>query len=208
MTRTTLGDLIQQLRGMTNAGVNLWTNGTATYFDDNELTIILDQNRRDFKDVLLQPHPDPSAGGSLVWYDYYLRHQYLEQTSGGTALFVVYDAVGSTVAGTAYTVDYTRGVVSFLTNTSGSAYRTSGRTYDVNGAAADVLERWAAHEALAFDFSADGQSFSRSQKRAALTAMAVDYRGKAWPVEITTVRSDLAPQEEPEHYRHGWRRGE
>lgn len=191
--RATQAQLIQELRDITNASGTLWTNGTATYWDDAHLGQVLDMYRVDFERVLMQPNPSPAAGGSLSWFNYYLPHKMLESASG-TTIFTVFDATGSAIAGTAFTVDYRRGQVAFTTNTGGSTYFASGRSYDVYGAAGEVLERWAAHEMLSFDFSADGQSFRRSQKIENLKAMAVDCRGKAWPQKISTVRSDLVGQ--------------
>lgn len=199
MARPTMEDLLLEIRGVTNASESVWSNGTANYWDDQQLQNVLDQHRRDFENVPLTPIPSPAAGGSLSWFNYDLPYRYLEQASG-TTIFTVFNAVGSAMGTAAFTVDYTRGVVTFTADTQGSAYYASGRTYDLYGAAAEVLERWAAHEALSFDFSADGQSFRRSQKVDMLTKMAVDCRGKAWPVDVTTARCDLNPSPRRPHH--------
>lgn len=63
-------------------------------------------------------------------------------------------------------------------------------TYDLYAAAADLLEAWAAREKLNFDFDTDGQSFKRSQKAAALLALAREYRRQQRPASVAMVRTD------------------
>lgn len=63
--------------------------------------------------------------------------------------------------------------------------------YDVYGAAAELLEAWSAREKLAFDFSADGASYYRSQKSKALLEQAKAYRAKARPLAALLVRGDV-----------------
>jgi len=65
-----------------------------------------------------------------------------------------------------------------------------GKYYDVYGAAADLLEAWAAMEKLSFDFNSDGQSFQRSQKVQMLLGMAREYRRQQRPVSVRMVRTD------------------
>ncbi len=62
--------------------------------------------------------------------------------------------------------------------------------YDVYGAAADLLEMWAAKEKLSFDFEADGQTFRRSQKSQSLLELAREYRRQQRPQQVGMVRSD------------------
>ena len=52
----------------------------------------------------------------------------------------------------------------------------TGKVYDVYAAAVDLLEAWQAKVALEYNFSAEGQSFQRSQKLAQLAALAETYR--------------------------------
>lgn len=54
--------------------------------------------------------------------------------------------------------------------------RITGRSYDRYAAAVSLIETWAAKVALDFDFTAGGQSFSRSEKQAQLLEMAQRYR--------------------------------
>ena len=58
-------------------------------------------------------------------------------------------------------------------------------TYDLNAAAADIWEEKAAGIADRYDFSADGQSYSRSQAVDHAQRMARYYRAKRAPRTIT-----------------------
>ena len=74
---------------------------------------------------------------------------------------------------------------------SQAAVYITGWFYDLFGAAADLLEAWAAKTASDFDFTADGASFHRSQKGAALRVMAEEYRKKQRVHVIQQERGDL-----------------
>jgi hypothetical protein len=58
-------------------------------------------------------------------------------------------------------------------------------TYDLNAAAADIWEEKAATIAGFYDFSADGQSFSRSQAVTQAMQQAARYRSRRSPKTIT-----------------------
>jgi hypothetical protein len=64
-------------------------------------------------------------------------------------------------------------------NTQNSTIQVSGFVFDLNNAAADVCESWAAKEKMSFDFSADSQSYKESQKFQQLYSMAQSFRAKA-----------------------------
>ncbi len=66
----------------------------------------------------------------------------------------------------------------------------TGRSYDVYAAAADALEARAAQFALAYDFSADGATYHRSQQSEALLRLARQYRGQARVRVARMVRTD------------------
>ncbi|NLD42333.1 MAG: hypothetical protein GX657_02445 [Chloroflexi bacterium] len=62
---------------------------------------------------------------------------------------------------------------------------------DVYGAAADLLEMWAAKEKLAYDFGSDGATYRRSQKAEALLGLAARYRRQGRVRVILQVRGDM-----------------
>lgn len=78
----------------------------------------------------------------------------------------------------------------FTTAQNGDLFVT-GASHDVYGAAAQLLEVWASSVSLDFDFSADGASYQRSQKQAALLNLANLYLRKARPVSVKMERSDV-----------------
>jgi hypothetical protein len=67
----------------------------------------------------------------------------------------------------------------------------NGNTYDLYGAAADVLEEWAAKVKCQVDFSAEGQSMKLSQYPDRMLAMAANYRNKQKPQQGHLSRSDI-----------------
>lgn len=66
----------------------------------------------------------------------------------------------------------------FPTNENGNANSQWTPTYDLNSAAAEVWMEKAAALAAAYDFSADGGSFSRSQMITQAQSMAAYYRAR------------------------------
>lgn len=188
MARSTLNDLRVQLRGMTDAGFNDGTQGTVTFWSDDLLDTYLDRHRRDVRREELHARHTIGAGGTVVYQDYYSNFDNFEGTSGGTALFVVEDGTGADVT-SGYTADYARGVVSFAANTLGSVYYLTGRSYDLNAAAADVWRAKAGQAAKVYDLSTDNHSLSRSQIMAQALQMADYYTSLAGP-QVTTLLTD------------------
>ena len=180
MARTTMSALITELRGMTNAGSADYSVASVAYWTDDQLQTVLDRHKMDVRDEPLRAYPVTVSGGSVAYYDYQSGYQNFEQTgSGGSALFVVADSVG-TIQGTAlWSADYSRGLVTFATTTNGTAYYLSGKSYDMNGAAADVWRQKAAAYAAAVDFSTDNHSVKRSHIVATCREMATYYQGQS-----------------------------
>lgn len=188
MARATMATLITRLRLQVHDAA-----GTAQVFTDDELQELLDARRVDIYDEPMLSIPQVGAGGTVNYYEFGVPgYGDLEDTLGGTAVFYVTDSVGAR-RGTAMwaDVDYQRGRVVFTTDQAGTALYVTARSYDVNGAAADACERWAQRVALQFDFSTDGQSFSRSQQLKALNTMATQFRSKARIRRTTITRTDV-----------------
>lgn len=68
----------------------------------------------------------------------------------------------------------------------------TGKSYDINLAAAVLWELRAGLLATAYDFTADGQSFHRSQQMAMCLKMAGVFRAKARVRTLQVLRDDLA----------------
>lgn len=156
-------DLIQQVRTLTATGVGDYTIGSQSYWSNAQIEAVLDKHRLDFVDDYLTALPETNSGGTVIYQTHQAHYTNLEATSGGTAILYIRNSSG-TRAGTAdYSIDYNAGRVTFTTNTGGTAYYLTGRSYDLYAAAADIWEVKAAHVAERFDFTADGASFKASQ---------------------------------------------
>jgi hypothetical protein len=155
MARSTLAEPIARVRDLAAAG-------TADYSDD-AIQSVLDRNRLDFADDQLVSLREYDAGGTPVYYVYQAHYRNLEATDGGTAVLYVRDSSGARVGTASYSVFTEAGRVTFVSNTDGTAYYLTGRSYDVYAAAAEVWRMKAADVAGRFDFTADGASFKASQ---------------------------------------------
>ena len=162
MARTTMAELIDVLRGMTQAGTADYTLGTATYWDADQMQRVLDRYRLEVLREQLAPTEYYAAGGTIQYYDYYSQWGNYEQTSGGTAIFIVENATGTDAGTATWSADYLNGKVTFVSDTGGSAYYLTGRSYDLNRAASDIWRQKASYYANTFDFSTDNHSIKRS----------------------------------------------
>ncbi len=183
--------LIDTVRAYANAGTAEWTieseSSYKSYWDDEEIQRVLDRHRADIVHYEMDPIQSYSAG-SVVYLSYDLGYGSIES---GTAVFKIEDVDG-TISG--WTMDYTRGLATFTTDTKGSTYYWTGSTYDLYGAAADIWMIKAANVAKMFDFSTDGHSIKRSDLRRSYLDMAAYYKnmspgGAVQSVKI--VRSDV-----------------
>lgn len=190
MARSGLSDLLLQLRGMTDAGTADYTIGTASYWDSDQLQVVLDRNRRDVQRELLTPVQKHVGGGTVQYLEYRSQFGNFEQTTGGTAIFVVETSTGSDASTANYSVDYARGIVTFTSDQAGTSYYLTGRAYDLNGAAADVWRMKAANSAKLFNFSTDNHSLSRAQLMEHCLQMADYYAGQQEAGVVTMYRSD------------------
>jgi hypothetical protein len=187
-----MADIISDLRGMANAGTADYTIGTATYWSDDHLQIVLDRYRTDLYSELMTSVSRTGAGGTVTWHDYYVGHTDLEQTDGGTAIFFIEHGTGEDVGTANYSVDYRRGYVNFPTDTGGSAFYVTARSYDLFAAAADVWEQKAAHYGTMFDFSTDNHRVNKGKIYEQCLKMAAHFRTKAKATvrSVTMVRDD------------------
>lgn len=158
VARTGMADLITELREMTDSGVNDYTIAGVPYWTDAQLQNALDNHRTDVKwlEMTAQEEAD------LSYYDYSIGYGNFEQTTGGTAIFIVQDLNGATVTAS-YAVDYRRGVVTFASDTDGASYYVTGRSYDLNAAAAEVWRKKQSHYHTAVNFSTDNHRIDRNQ---------------------------------------------
>ena len=162
--RTGMSDLLTELRGMTEAGVTDYTIASITYWSNNQLQDVLDANRTDVIFEQLKMYPVRISGGSISYQDYRSDYGFLEATTGGSAILYLQDSTGASIGTANYTTDERRGQFQFSSDQAGSVYYMTGRSYDLNSAAADIWRKKAAHYApTSFDFSTDNHRIDRSQ---------------------------------------------
>lgn len=179
MPRATMAELISRVRSLIGdpAGAN-------QALSDDEVQAALDRYQTVVRYAPLVPEPTPLPGGTVEYRDYYAG------TGDWEAGEVLVNAASQSLAPA--TSDRLTGHWTFASPGVAPPVFITGAFYDVFGAAADLLEAWAAKVKLEFDFTADGQSFSRSQKAKTLLEMAASYRRRQRPAVAVQVRADLA----------------
>lgn len=189
--RLGMSTLISTLRQMTLAGTADYTiSGISdTFWSDSQLQEILDINRYDFVEEELLPIPK-TVSSELVYLRYDAPYGHLETIDSGTAIWCLTISDG-TQAGTAnYSVDYTKGIVTFTADQGGTAWFMSGRSYDLNAAAADVWNRKATYYAQSYDVKTDGHQLTRSQLFKQAKEMEEYYRGMVGAYTVDILRGD------------------
>lgn len=188
MARTGMAEIITQVRQLAAAGSADYTAANVTYWSDDQLQTILDRTRVEIWDEQIPYVPTVDGGGTTVYTEYRVPWTWLEQTTGGTAIFYLRDTTGARIGTADYTIDYAYGRVTFGADQGGSVRYVTARSYDVYEAAAVVWETKAAHVALKFDFDADGASFKASQERQAYLDMARQMRSQSNSGGMSTSR--------------------
>lgn len=179
--------------------------GTSQQFQDIDIQNRLDASRDDIRyeglaiATSIVNLNSTANSASTIFADYYSKYQWWEsdavlQGQGPTGL--------PWIVLTPTAADYIVGHFQFETSvfTSGTVpgqlppVFITGKVYDVNCAAADLLEFWAATLAGSYDVTVDGQTLRRSQLMAAKLTMAQYYRKLAKPKIAKMSRHDaLAP---------------
>lgn len=206
--RATMAQLIARTRLM------IQDTGTSPFFADQDVQDTLDNYRDDVRYLPLSIAPTILNAAStnnipsVIFADYYSTgYQWWESDvviQGNNV-----STLASWVVLTPTTSDYIVGHWTFEANifTSGTApgqyppLFATGKVYDLNMAAADLLEFWGAASAAAYDINVDGQSLRRSQLMTAKLALAEQYRRRAKPRIAKSVRSDVAPPIGSRKYR-------
>lgn len=163
--------------------------GATQQFADEELELFLDQTRTDVVERELEAVATPS-GGTLVT----LRHVVPADLRGLVWANVTLTD-GSRQAVTPDASNLALGEWTFSSDTDGSLYLTADG-YDVNAAGAVACDTWATALArTAYDASADGASYHRSQAvkqlREAADNLRSRSRGSQGGIQVASlVRSD------------------
>lgn len=184
--RTSMSDLIARVRRY------IGDTGTPQMFEDSDIQDSADLYRRTVRYAPLRPGPTLKPGSLYDYLDYYASVGNWENDEVLT--WVDFSVL------TPATADRITGHWTF-TNPPGPAGQAgqyppvyvTGKYYDLFAASADLLENWAAQLATtAYDFTADGQSFRRSQIVGAKLTLAATYRRRAFATTTQARRSDLA----------------
>jgi len=200
LLRQSMSDLIAEVRTMIND-----PGGESQQFSDLEVQFRLDDNRNDVRYESLQIAPSivntasTNNQASTIFADYYSQYQWFEQDvilqgqgSSGQAWIVL------TPLESNYIVGHFRFELNVFTNGTVPGQMPpvflTGKCYDCNAAAADLLEYWAATYARRFDFSSDGQSFRVTQARDGLLKQADYFRRQAKPKVAKLTRTDVMPE--------------
>ena len=151
---------LRRLIGDADESNQVWT--------DDEIESVLDRHREWVQYEPLRPSATRTPGGSVEYRDHFAALTDWEEDAA------LCDAAFNILTPDAS--DWQTGHWRFNSPGKLPPILITGKSYDLCGAAVDVLERWAAREKLAFDFATDGQSFRESQKAAALLTLAGSYR--------------------------------
>lgn len=178
--RSTMASLIYRVRGLINDPA-----GTSQIFDDQTIQDVLDFGRQDIVNEVMIPKPT-FTGASIQFLNYYTHVGDWEDD-------IVFKQYLVNIV-TPATLEPIAGHIVFAATTLPPIYAT-GKFFDIYRAAADLLERQAAQWSLSFDFSADGQSFKRSQAAMALQKLANTYRMQQRPRTIEVTRTDVRSRE-------------
>lgn len=157
--------------------------GAAQVWAAEELQDFLDQTRVEVRYAPLRAEGDYAPGGGIITYfDYYADVEDWEST------VKLFDAAFNEITSDLVPADPESnepggnradlGKWTFQASHYPPVF-IRGYYYDLYGAAADVLEAWAAQEKLSFNFATDGQSFQRSQKVDMLLQLAATNRRRA-----------------------------
>jgi hypothetical protein len=175
-------------------------------FLGSDIQDTLDETRQDIRylDLEIAPSIVNTASTlnqpSVIFADYYARFQWWESDAVLQGINVATGAAW--VVLTPLASDYITGhwqfeLTPFVNGTVPGQYPPifiTGKTYDLNYAAAELLEMWAATLTGAYDIAVDGQNLRRSQLMSMKLQAAQIYRRKAKPRTVKIVRDDISPE--------------
>lgn len=160
--RASMVELIARLRGMIHD-----PSGANATFSDDDLQGFLDDNRTDANYLELEPRVSYAPGGAVSYLVYATNVGDWETTAA--IVDSNYAAVVASVS------DYRRGTWTFAASREPPLF-VSGSHYNLNLAAVDALEQWMAKVKFAYDFTADGATFKRSQQLSSMAALIARYQ--------------------------------
>ncbi len=190
MRRDGMANLIDQLRQMGSAEREEFTLAGETYWADEHLQTLLDQQCNNiFREVIL---PVPTYTNNVVQYfDYFWHFPNIEEASSGTEAFKLENALGQVVDASLYTINYDAQHIRFLASTTGEIMWLTYRSYNVARAASSCWLKKAANVANRFDVKTDNHQLTRSQLQKQYLAMADYYKRQGGGRAKQMQRSDM-----------------
>jgi hypothetical protein len=193
MARSTMADLIILLRNWSQVNADDYSvtslKGKTQYWNDDQLQAVLDRHRSYVRREELECIPE-YTGGTTYYKDFFSKYHFFESTDGGTATFLVEDSNGDARSTSDWTANYWDGYLRFSIDQAGTALYLTGNSYDIHAASAEIWRTKAANVSSYYDFTADGQSLSRSQWYQHCIEQAQFHESFGQAVTVGLARSD------------------
>ena len=164
-----MSTLITQLRGKCEAGTADYSIAGVAYWTDDQLQTVLDYNRTQHNNAIMSAVPYIGAGGTISYTEY--RTGITDWESDP----VIQDDNYNTLGTATYSFNAQLGIVTFTADTQGHTRYITGKSYNVDAAAASIWNSKAAHYAIAVDVSTDNMSIKRGDIIAHCKQMALLY---------------------------------
>jgi hypothetical protein len=165
---------------------------TPQHFADQDIQDQCDEHRFTVRYAALRPGPTLQPGALYNYTDYYSDVGQWESDA-----FLSWNDFSTLTPATS---DYINGHWTFSLPAPGqypNVYVT-GKYYDLHAVAAELLEQWAASIAMStYNFSTDGQTFSRGSIITTMLDLAAQHRALQMAVTGRTARSDIVPENPP-----------
>ncbi len=182
--RPTMAALIARTRQL------IFDTAQQPVFDSGQIQDALDDHRIDVRYASLRPRPTFQQGPNTVYLDYYSDARYWEDD------VIIQDLSYLDITAQVVVREPIVGHWAFATEPQGTGVRITGKSYDIYGAAADLLDQWAVQLKLHMTFSTDGQRFEQAAVAQTLLQMAQRYRQQALPTVMRILQSDAAPDQD------------
>ncbi|MGZ3677033.1 MAG: hypothetical protein ACXWQR_00515 [Ktedonobacterales bacterium] len=182
--RSSMTDLITRVRVLIGDGNPV--SGNPYQFGDQDIQDALDLKRVWVRSAVLRPAPSLTSNGIISYQDYFADQGNWESD------VVIQDAAFHILSDMSAS-DYLTGQWTWNLASPGKIppIFITGKFYDIYGAAADLLEKWAAFAMRAYDVTMDGTTLRRSQMAQGMLTQAKQYRKQALVHVIPMTRSDM-----------------
>ncbi len=191
MARTGMAPLIQHVRQMTGAGTAEYQVGAVSHFTDDQVQDALDRRRGELWQRELMPEPRWVMAGEYGTLENTRYRLPLAPVESGTAAFQLHDSRGSVHPEASYTLDPLTGIVEFATDQGTRNVYCRAVAFDMNAAAADILEEWAGALAVhSWGVTQDQQVLDRRERHQSMLEAARQLRKRAWARRVRIRRED------------------